>query len=906
MGIKRKFKRLFFKMKLRNMLLISGVLLAVFFLLVQSFLFYSIGANLVQSQLDELDQSTMQQVVNRSALTVEEMERFTTNLAEHSGLQELLQHYLAADDQDVLLRGTLQKEIQEFLMSSATFYSQIYRIDIYIQNDLLSSMRNIPYISTDVESSQVYAHAMQSESRLVALETSLFDIREIQSEADFVFVTLIPYSNSASPALMVVEMEHGWFESMTSSALPLVVLNHNRELVWTNFEQLNVNAEWMKQFSDERQGEMYEQIAGRAYKIQYQYLENPGWFLVVLKDLDQTYQPLAELRRNVLIAMTISFVISFLFSAQISRRVAFPVYKLMAIAKRFDRPRIEPWGGARLRRSFRDIVLFYYIIVVTVPLISYGMVYYFTVTKVLSHTTEETYKLNTQQTADNIHYFLEINHRLGSNLAFYPTVQDWLKNPQEVTEEQIQEVLRLLDSSTGYLDLPAEVHIYNQQGESIAANVVHTRTIDVNALSMMQDDARTKRIWIGERMNRQGRPSIEFYFKISDLENLRPIGYVSFTYTEKSIQSLYKDIATAGSLVELYTTDNKIISSTDTMRISESSMLSDDKGLIYFNEQLGDKGWYLHAIYPSKELNVNNNRLLIWNIIFFLSSLLCVMWLSYRISEVVSNTFDRMEQSIVQWEAFQPAPNFSRGVWINEIEQLGRTFNRMASKIGHLTKDMYETQLQQAEAVKESKEMELHALQAQINPHFLFNTLETLKWMVIGDEKLEAAEAIENLGDLFRLGVSEGQSLVSLMDEIKYSQLYVDLQKLRFGDRLEVCWHIEPSLVEQRVVKLLLQPILENAIHYGMSDKVTNLKIAVKAIEDGGNIQIEIEDNGGGMKPERLEEVRKLINGTLNSEHIGLRNVNRRIQLQFGEGYGLELYSEWGKGTRVIVNLPIR
>ncbi|MEC0226498.1 cache domain-containing sensor histidine kinase [Paenibacillus alba] len=236
----------------------------------------------------------------------------------------------------------------------------------------------------------------------------------------------------------------------------------------------------------------------------------------------------------------------------------------------------------------------------------------------------------------------------------------------------------------------------------------------------------------------------------------------------------------------------------------------------------------------------------------------------------------------------------------DEIGQLGDSFNHMLEEIKHLINLVYEEQ-------KKKREAELQVLQAQIKPHFLYNTLDTLQWMAQEYEADDIIEVIGALTNLFRIGLNRGNEWIPIRDEVKHAESYMIIQMSRYMDKLDFKFDIPESLYQYHVLKLILQPLIENAIYHGIKARSGKGKITITAEQKLDLICFRITDDGAGIPPEKLEEMNQILHGEKKREDhygIGLFNVNERIQLTYGTSYGLQIYSELGKGTTVEIKHP--
>ena len=232
---------------------------------------------------------------------------------------------------------------------------------------------------------------------------------------------------------------------------------------------------------------------------------------------------------------------------------------------------------------------------------------------------------------------------------------------------------------------------------------------------------------------------------------------------------------------------------------------------------------------------------------------------------------------------------------IEEIEELDEGINKMARKISALL-----------ENVRQEKEMqhltELQLIQAQVNPHFLYNTLDTIVWLIEGGMTDDAVEMISSLSIFFRTSLSKGKDIIPLSEEERHTLSYLEIQQYRYRDILEFEINIPKELGGIPVPKLSIQPLAENALYHGIKNRRGKGKILIEGREEEDALVLTVSDNGQGMTPERLHEVQEAIR-TGERAGFGLAAVAERIALYYGPGYGMKIFSEEGKGTTVEIRL---
>jgi len=244
----------------------------------------------------------------------------------------------------------------------------------------------------------------------------------------------------------------------------------------------------------------------------------------------------------------------------------------------------------------------------------------------------------------------------------------------------------------------------------------------------------------------------------------------------------------------------------------------------------------------------------------------------------------------------------------DEIGFLNKTFNEMSREINHLVNWVYREQITR-------KEAELKALQSQINPHFLFNTLESINWMARLNNVPEISEAVTDLSDLMEASIGRDDRLITVEEEFKYSDKYISIIKRRFEDKVEFKKEILNGAGKVRIPRLLIQPLVENAVYHGIDRLRGKGEILLKAYIEGERLVIIVMDTGPGIDSVELDALNRRLSldndtyfknlRTESRQSIGIENVNRRIKLFYGDDYGLKIESEKGKFTRIIVSIPV-
>ena len=236
----------------------------------------------------------------------------------------------------------------------------------------------------------------------------------------------------------------------------------------------------------------------------------------------------------------------------------------------------------------------------------------------------------------------------------------------------------------------------------------------------------------------------------------------------------------------------------------------------------------------------------------------------------------------------------------SEITVLNKSFNRMVAKLQRLMEKIEED-------TRTREQLELRLLQEQINPHFLYNTLEIIVWLAESGDKEQVIQVVQSLSRFFRVVLSKGRAVVSLREELSCIESYLYIQKVRYADILNYEIEAEPEALGCRIQKLSLQPIVENALYHGLEKKRGGGTIRVRAWVEEGDLVVRVSDDGSGMTAEQADALRRELRGGLHQVSeggFGLPNIQKRIQLAYGPEYGIELWSEPGCGTQVTLRIP--
>ena len=312
---------------------------------------------------------------------------------------------------------------------------------------------------------------------------------------------------------------------------------------------------------------------------------------------------------------------------------------------------------------------------------------------------------------------------------------------------------------------------------------------------------------------------------------------------------------------------------------------------------VGYTGWKVVCVTPIKDITSDYRRVGIIVIFILLLSIFIFSYLNMIVSVRITNPIVELEKSVKQLENGDNNVDISiKGSY--EIQHLGKAIKSMIKQMHVLMENI----IQQQEAKRKS---ELNALQAQINPHFLYNTLDSIIWMIENENYDGSIIMVTALARLFRISLSKGKNIISVRNEIEHVRNYLTIQNIRYKNKFTYEIQDDENTLDLCCIKLIIQPLVENAIYHSMEFMDGDGEIIIKLYINDDNLFIEVIDNGLGMtEDEAMNLLKKERKNKSKGSGIGIKNVNDRIKIYFGEKYGVSIYSEPDEGTMIRINMP--
>lgn len=571
-------------------------------------------------------------------------------------------------------------------------------------------------------------------------------------------------------------------------------------------------------------------------------------------------------------------------------------------------------------RSMQMTISIFFTILSVCCMCLLGVMLYQQFTRKAENLTVENSRQLLNQTTINLEDYLRNMRRISD--AMYYTV---IKNT-DIGSESLEDSMNLLYEANK--DKLVSVACYTNDGKLTEASPIATEKpgVDVKSQKWFQDAAgelENFHFSTPHVQNLFDDPSYRYYWVVSlsrTVELTRNgnsmLGVLLVDMNYSSIEQLLEkaNTDTSGEYVYLMAPDGEIIyhpkqnlihmglyeeNNTEAAGYEDTTVKENfhgEKRLVTV-KTISYTGWKLISVVPMKSFSMGMTGMRNLVVLLVALTVLAVVILNQMVSARISKPLRRLNDSVKEWEAGNMNPDIYIGGSM-EVEHLGKTLRSTVAQIRQLMDDIVVEQ-------EEKRKSELDALQSQINPHFLYNTLDSIVWMITGERYDDAVFMITQLASLFRISLSKGKTVIKIEDEVKHARNYMNIQKIRYKNSFEVDFQIEEDILDGCIVKLVLQPLLENAIYYGMEFMDGEGEIHVRGYRKDKDVYLEVEDNGLGM-PE--EEAAELLNGKerphKHGSGVGLVNVHSRLKLRFGEAYGLVIHSCPDEGMMVQIHIP--
>ncbi|WMC93250.1 cache domain-containing sensor histidine kinase [Kineothrix sp. MB12-C1] len=574
-------------------------------------------------------------------------------------------------------------------------------------------------------------------------------------------------------------------------------------------------------------------------------------------------------------------------------------------------------------KKFRDfnirtkLIIGFSFILLLLVLILVVAFYTYSAKIILKHSLEQT-RETVEQFSNSLDSYMTLMSNKMEVLADSPTIQEELNTPPNEANiesdsfysrnKQIRRIMLQAYSSITMNDM----ELYGANGTSYYLSLWSDKHEIPNEdiLFAKADLAKGKWVLINDQNDED---TLQIIKLVKDLQTYKPIGYIRIGLKRSYIEKMTSNISFGndGSIAILDANMERISGVVGESLITKMSGETSSQGNFLYEEGSSEctvvythsniTGWdtvgFIPLEYIKKDLAGIRNLavvLIVFAIIIGISVSIAIAQSLVSSLENTANALERFAQGDFEVRLCENRAD--------EIGKMNRVFNKAIKDINELMQKVTQGEIL-------NKEMEFKTLQSQMNPHFLYNTLDTINWMAFKEKQIEICNLVTAISNLIRASISNKQSIITLEQELNYVKDYLYIQHVRYKDRFDTIYDIDDSLLNQTVPKLIVQPIVENAIIHGIENTQSKNFLYISVKRENESIDIIVKDTGIGMSEEKISELLKepITAETGESEvhtNLGLYAVHKRLKFMYGDSYGLIIRSKEGEGTTVILHIP--
>jgi two-component system sensor histidine kinase YesM len=583
----------------------------------------------------------------------------------------------------------------------------------------------------------------------------------------------------------------------------------------------------------------------------------------------------------------------------------------------------EAFAGWFNALGFKERLRVFFVVVTIIPILLIGAILLY----ISSNTILEKNIQRSYSRLDFIRYraaeIISTQHRDTLILAYKPSIRRYAEQyrkttgpDRELLESQVKSMLMSFYDRQRY----ASVRLVNMDGNALYYSrlpYAGVRELFSPELIPPMDAFRIFDHW-GDTSFEYGEPIIPYIRIVLGEKNHRPEAFLIINIRESLFGQLYRDYETLPGVEYFIVKENGTIQSCHD-REKIGGRLSDVAGLDisqfapghgYFKARVNGKNYVISYLREGPDalafMELTPSHIIDGGFVSTVSTTVIFAFFTFFICLPVSSALGKkitqpLYNLVEKVNAIGPQNIAKSGEAKNELALLNEKYEEILERLESAIGEAYDAQ-------NRIKEAEMRALMAQINPHFLFNTLSVIIWLVDRGEGGKAIDAIKNLSDFLRASISDGRGMITIGEELRHAAIYTNIQKIRYEERIQVDYDVDPEITDFYVPRLILQPLIENAVHHGMSADGTDvLKVAIKGWGEDGEIVFEVRDNGKKTDARKLGALNDyLLSGRRDAAQkgrgIGSANVHDRLRAFFGENCGLS-YRRDGEETVASVRI---
>lgn len=900
----------------KKLLITISLTTTLFLLLVVSTVLYNNTSSYITQKMDAIDTNKLNQIVSGIDSRITQINNISTYLQNNKQLIDLINR-LESPDTSMYEKGRIYMDIQLFLSNIMQYNSMIRSINIITESSQYDS-------GGVILSSSLIDNIDKSVSRDINFRypsnnlKSFPDYNIIETLDTCTYFNFSLYDSNGCYGQAFIILKYNYITGCTDNVDNILILDGTMNEVFKGkmFDDIHMDS-LLQSISDNGSNKVIASY--KQNKVYRKDLSSYGWSVLYLSEIDKYTNKYTTLRILVAACFLICTVVSFAVSGIISKKVLKPMVWLSSTIKKYkvdsyDHDSIDE-ENSKSTFSLREKIFYYLIITILLPVTSFVAIFYFKSNIIMREELSQSYMTVFEKKVDYLTDYMQKKQIILQGIAYDSSVQNYITRYPKPDANLVYDMIE----QNIYLGLDRDaVSIYDSSNNLLITNQFRLKeNMDSSFYEKLEKSFR-EMVWdiYTDKLNRTvvslGMPIVPLY----DKNRSGTIGYAKVDIDYTYISELFSELKNENS--DIFIADkngNNIENSKKMIAVDSSSSIFEnssgrkninisDKKYMIFYKSIDGSPWYLVSQKSYYDFMEESSAVFTDNMYLFIIILLFVTVLSYYISTNLLKPVSRLKRLFKKLSTGNFDEKMSENYYIDEINDLVVSFNRMTDRIEDLIDELIITNAEKTKLEYSKKNAEIVALQAQINPHFLYNTLNTIIYMIKDDFKDNAILMVKNLSSLFRYGISRGEIIINIGEEIEYAKAYVNIIKLRYTNKISFEWNIDTALIRCKTIKLILQPIIENAIYHGIRKDRGMGTIEISCLDCGNSVNFIIKDNGVGIHRDELESLKYNLSTNSLTDTIGIYNVQARIRLHYGEKYGISIDSTYGEGTTITLSIP--
>lgn len=634
--------------------------------------------------------------------------------------------------------------------------------------------------------------------------------------------------------------------------------------------------------------------------------------LVFVEDMSQYQVQQKYIWRAIIISLIVAMTTIYIIAKRLSTKTLRPLYHFLDDLNRENIIELRHIKARRSSKKFslRERLFIYFLLTILIPTVLFVILFFGLSSDVVFNDIQANDYLIHEEKGVEINRLMEQSKLTLIKFALDTQLQ------QHILNDDSEQIMNVVMTDNKYqLKNHETLHLYNHDQQLLYSNHTNPRMTEFSLDSFAE--LRPNHISYSIQTDRFNHAFLILGLPIfNSLQSDQLIGYATIMIPSDYLSTLYRNNERKDEKTLIVNDNHLVLLSHDIDRVGEYLDISNQEANHPFDWRSDDNYYFSTALqigdlklvsqYIYQDIQGEINQLFLSDSYLLFLIVLLILLFSYWIPKLIINPLEYVNHLFATLDINDANQQVLEQITgIDELDRLQDNFSQNFSKMNQLINETLEANKQIIETNYEKREIQMHALQSQVNPHFLYNTLDNLLYIVETEQTDKAVEMITSLSIFFRFITNQEKHLISIADEISFTKSYLAIMESRF-DNFYCTWDIDQELYDHKTIKLILQPIVENIIKHSakQTEKAVEMVISCKEVSEGNKLQFIVTDDGVGIDRERLVRIQDLLNSN-NTKKSGIFNVNMRVKTYFGPQYGVRIESEQNKGTKVLIDFPI-